>query len=81
MTLPGPIVGTVADDLALMCEWSENDASYVVNQLLRFALSQSEDFQEHKRLAGKSLVTDKQTSQADRRAIAPSRAARTEAEP
>lgn len=42
------IDGTVADDLELLCKWSENDTSYVVNFLLRFALSQSEDFQRHK---------------------------------
>jgi hypothetical protein len=45
------IDGTVWDDVELMCQWSENDTSYVVNQLLRFALSQSEEFQEHKQLA------------------------------
>jgi hypothetical protein len=39
------IDGTVWDDVERM---SENDTSYVVNQLLRFALSQSEEFQEHK---------------------------------
>jgi hypothetical protein len=42
------IDGTVADDIELMCQWSENDTSYVVNQLLRFALNQSEDFQQYK---------------------------------
>ena len=42
------IDGTVADDLELLCKWSENDTSYVVNFLLRFALSQSEEFQQHK---------------------------------
>lgn len=42
------IEGAVADDLELMCKWSENDTSYVVNHLLRFALSQGEDFQQYK---------------------------------
>lgn len=42
------IDGTVADEIELMCQWSENDTSYVVNQLLRFALNQSEDFQQYK---------------------------------
>jgi hypothetical protein len=42
------IDGTVADEIELMCKWSENDTSYVVNQLLRFALSQSEEFQQYK---------------------------------
>lgn len=42
------IDGAVADDIESMCQWSENETSYVVNQLLRFALEQSEDFQEYK---------------------------------
>ena len=42
------IDGTVADDLELMCEWSENDSSYLVNLLLGFAIAQSEDFQRYK---------------------------------
>lgn len=40
--------GSVADDLKLMCEWSENDLSYVVNLLLGYAIAQSEDFQRYK---------------------------------
>jgi hypothetical protein len=42
------IDGTVADDLELMCEWSENELSYLVNLLLGFAIAQSEDFQRYK---------------------------------
>ena len=42
------IDGSVADDLKLMCEWSENDLSYVVNLLLDFAIAQSEEFQRYK---------------------------------
>ena len=42
------IDGTVADDLEFMCEWSENELSYLVNLLLGFAIAQSEDFQRHK---------------------------------
>jgi hypothetical protein len=44
VALKATIDGTVADDVELMCQWSENETSYVVNHLLRFALSQSEDF-------------------------------------
>ena len=40
--------GSVADDVDLFCQWSDNETSYVVNLLLRFALSQSEDFQKYK---------------------------------
>jgi len=46
--LKATIDGTVSDDLELMCEWSENDSSYLVNLLLGFAIAQSEDFQKYK---------------------------------
>jgi hypothetical protein len=46
--LKATIDGTVADDLELMCEWSENDSSYLVNLLLGFAIAQSEEFQKYK---------------------------------
>lgn len=54
--LKATINGTVADDLELMCEWSENDSSYLVNHLLAFAMAQSEEFQRYKaqRLASTS---------------------------
>lgn len=39
---------SIAQDLELMCRWSDNDRKYVVNELLRFALSQSGDFQKYK---------------------------------
>ena len=42
------IDSTVADDLKQMCEWSENDLSYLVNLLLGFAIGQSEEFQGYK---------------------------------
>lgn len=35
-------------DIDLLCQWSENDRKYVINELLRFALAHAEDFQEHK---------------------------------
>ena len=39
---------SISHDIDLMCEWSENDRKYVVNELLRFGLTQSEEFQKHK---------------------------------
>ena len=39
---------TVADDIELLAEWSNNETNFVVNELLRFALTQEEDFQKHK---------------------------------
>jgi hypothetical protein len=58
------IDGTVADEIEQMCQWSENDTSYVVNQLLRFALNQSEDFQQYKQSLENSgpAVTGKKIS-------------------
>jgi hypothetical protein len=45
---------SIAGDLALMGEWSNNDKNYIVNELLRFALSQDGDFQAHKESVGTS---------------------------
>jgi hypothetical protein len=47
-SLKATIDAPVADDLELMCEWSENDSSYLVNLLLGFAIAQSDDFQKYK---------------------------------
>jgi hypothetical protein len=47
-SLKATIDGTVADDLELMCQWSENESSYLVNLLLGFAIAQSEEFQKYK---------------------------------
>lgn len=46
--LQAAIEESVARDIALLCEWSNNDKNYVVNQLLRFALSQDGEFQSYK---------------------------------
>ena len=37
-----------AADIDLLCQWSENDRRYVVNELLCFALAHAEDFQQYK---------------------------------
>jgi hypothetical protein len=58
--LKATIDGTVADDLELMCDWSENDSSYLVNLLLGFAMSQSEEFQKYK--AGRAALKPQSTS-------------------
>jgi hypothetical protein len=31
-----------------MAEWSDNETHYIVNELLRYALAQSEEFQKYK---------------------------------
>ena len=43
--LQASIEESVGTELALMCEWSNNDRNYVANELLRFALSQDGEFQ------------------------------------
>jgi hypothetical protein len=46
--LQSSIDQTVVDDIELLAEWSNNETNYVVNELLRFALAQEEDFQKYK---------------------------------
>ena len=73
------IDGTVADDIELMCQWSENETSYVVNHLLRFALSQSADFQKYR----ESLTAKRQPPGTDslERIVPPSTAQPSSKEP
>jgi hypothetical protein len=42
------IEDTISQDIDLMSTWSNNDRKYIVNELLRFALAQEEDFQRYK---------------------------------
>ena len=42
------IEDTISQDLDLLATWSNNDRKYLVNELLRFALTQEEDFQKYK---------------------------------
>jgi hypothetical protein len=46
--LQSSIDQTVADDIELLSEWSNNETNYVINELLRFALTQEEEFQRYK---------------------------------
>lgn len=46
--LQSSIDQAVADDIDLLAQWSNNETNYVVNELLRFALTQEEDFQKYK---------------------------------
>jgi len=46
--LQSSIDQTVADDIELMATWSNNEIHYVVNELLRFAIAQEEDFLKYK---------------------------------
>src|SRR5260370_17909055 len=55
--LQATIEESIAADLALLGEWSNNDKNYIVNELLRFALSQDSEFQAYKESIGASRPT------------------------
>ena len=42
------IEDAISRDIDLLATWSNNDRKYIVNELLRFALTQEEDFLKHK---------------------------------
>lgn len=42
------IEDTISQDIDLLAAWSSNDRKYIVNELLRFALAQEEDFVKYK---------------------------------
>lgn len=46
--LQSSIDQTIADDIELMANWSNNETQYVINELLRFAIAQEEDFLKYK---------------------------------
>src|SRR5882757_193925 len=50
------IEDTIAQDIDLMAQWSNNDRKYIVNELLRFALTQEEDFVKYKASSAASAV-------------------------
>src|SRR6266446_8732249 len=52
--LQATIEESIVADLALLGEWSNNDKNYIVNELLRFALSQDSEFQTYKESVGTS---------------------------
>ena len=52
--LQATIEESIAADLALLGDWSNNDKNYIVNELLRFALSQDSEFQAYKESDGTS---------------------------
>ncbi len=42
--LQSSIDQSIADDIELIANWSNNETQYVVNELLRFAIAQEDDF-------------------------------------
>jgi hypothetical protein len=49
------IEDTISQDIDLLATWSNNDRKFIVNELLRFALAQEEDFQKYK--VGSAVTT------------------------
>ena len=66
--LQATIEESIAADLALLGEWSNNDKNYIVNALLRFALSQDREFQAYKQSAVASHAAPVSASSARPRA-------------
>jgi hypothetical protein len=66
--LQSSIDQTVADDIELLAEWSNNEPNYVINELLRFALTQEEEFQRHK---ASSATTAARTATPTKPALTP----------
>lgn len=50
--LQSSIDQAIASDIELLAQWSDNETNYVVNELLRFALTQEEDFLKYKASLG-----------------------------
>lgn len=42
------IEDAISQDIDLLAEWSNNERKYIVNELLRFAIAQEEDFLKYK---------------------------------
>ncbi len=58
------IEDSISAEIDLMCQWSENERKYIINELLRFALTQEEDFLKYKAgLAASSSRSIKATPQ------------------
>src|ERR1700733_8877474 len=57
--LQSSIDQTVAEDVELLAQWSNNETNYVVNELLRFALTQDEEFQRYKATTARAANTTK----------------------
>jgi hypothetical protein len=82
--LQATIEESVAGDLALLGEWSNNDKNYIVNELLRFALSQDSEFQAYKESVGSSRPEPRvlgQTPSVRPRAISAAKAEPSTTEP
>ena len=48
---------SIATDVDLMAQWSNNEKNYIINELLRFAIAQADDFLAHKGSLEKSSTS------------------------
>ncbi len=64
------IEDTISNDIDLLAQWSNNDRKYIVNELLRFALTQEEDFLKHK---ASTATTASRSASSAKSAPAPTR--------
>ena len=81
--LQATIEESIAADLSLICEWSNNEKNYVVNELLRFAVAEDSEFQTYKQSLASARPEPKEagpTPSAGSRSISPSNS-RTTTEP
>jgi hypothetical protein len=82
--LQATIEESIAADLSLMCEWSNNDKNYVVNELLRFTVSEDSEFQAYKQSLASSRPEPRETGptlSGGSRSISPSNNRTTTTEP
>lgn len=63
--LQAAIEESIAADINLLCEWSNNEKNYVVNELLRFAMAQDTDFQAYKQSRDGHTVVPNRSSMRD----------------
>ena len=49
------IEDSISNDIDLMCQWSDNERKYIINELLRFALTQEEDFLKYKAIESSNV--------------------------
>jgi hypothetical protein len=66
------IEDTISQDIDLLVTWSNNDRKYLVNELLRFAIAQEEDFQKYKASAAANPSRSAVNARAASAAIRPS---------
>jgi hypothetical protein len=68
--LQSSIDQAIAEDIELLAKWSNNESNYIVNELLRFALTQEEDFQKFKASSAANVV---RSASSTKPAVAPAK--------